>query len=334
MRLYDFAEGKMGGMPIPPEISVLNHRVIGRMSQYLFLNSIVGKMAGFIFCNRITSSILHLLRLSKLINAQVDQTYSENDYASMNDAFTHRYDSKIYPRDISGTEVDRFITSPVSAYLSIRDIRAGVVEFFPGVRISMRRMLGVEDSSFLSGKLFVFTLKPHHDHTIDFPTESSILSGPLEISKTKFKVDSTDLNYISRNPKQSVMEQNHRVAAILYSRPFDERYALVEVGANIVNSIEQDYDRTRTIHKRGAQKAHFNFGSSVIIAIPEAFMAKVRIVSDIYSNSSRFDGACEISRGTVIMYDGSVKSGTYSISDGISLQIMNEGNGIRETIER
>ena len=321
-------------MPVPPEITVLNHRIIGKLSQFLFLNSVVSKMAGFMLGSGISSSILHHLRLSRFINAQVDQTYSEFGYASMNEAFTHRYGHTIYPRDVSAAEADAFITAPVSAYLSIRDIEAGVLDLFPGVRISVARMLGMEDSSFLSGKLLVFTLKPHHDHTIDFPTESSILSGPVEISKNRFRVDSTDLSYIRSNSRRGVMDQNHRAATILHSRPFDEKYAMVEVGANIVNSIEQDYDGTNRVHKRGTQKAHFNFGSTVILAIPEAFMAKVKIVEDIHSHSSRFDGACEVKRGTVIMYDRSVKTGTYSVSDGVSLRITNEGGGITEAIER
>ena len=79
---------------------------------------------------------------------------------SLNDAFAHRHDNAIYPREISGVEGDKFITSPVSACLSIGDIKAGSVTFFPGVRISIARVLGV-DNSFSCGKLFVFTLKPH-----------------------------------------------------------------------------------------------------------------------------------------------------------------------------
>jgi len=334
MKLYDFVEGETGELPVPPEIGVLNHKTIGRASQYLFLNGIVGKMAGFLLCNRTTSSILYLLRLSRLINEQVDKTYSQYGYTSMNDAFVHRYDSTVYPHGISGKGGEGFITSPVSAYLSIRDIVDGAAEFFPGVSISIPRMLGVEEGWFSSGKLFVFTLKPHHDHTIDFPTESKILSGPSEIGKSKFRVDSTDLNFIRENARQSVMDENHRVATILFSQAYGEKYAMVEVGANIVNSIEQDYDERETVFGRGTQKAHFNFGSTVILAIPEAFVAKVRIVSDIYSNSSTFDGACEIRRGTAIMYDRSVETGTYCISDGVSLHISNEGNGITEAVER
>ena len=331
MKLYDFDEGRTKELPVPPEISVLNHKIVGRVSQYLFLNSIVGKMAGFIFCNRTTSSILYSLRLSRLINEQVDETYSEYGYTSLNAAFIHRYDNTIFPDTTTGTEDKKFITSPVSAYLSIRDIVAGMVEFFPGVRISIARMLGAEDSGFQSGKLFIFTLKPHHDHTIDFPTESEIISGPSEISKTKFRVDSTDLTYIRSKAKQSAMDENHRVATILYSRPFDEKYAMVEVGANIVNSIEQDYDESESVYRRGTQKSHFNFGSTVILVIPDTFMSKIKIVSDIYDSSSQFDGACEIKRGTVIMYDTSVKNGTYRVSDRGSLQLVNEGNGITET---
>ncbi|MEE8400403.1 MAG: phosphatidylserine decarboxylase [Desulfobacterales bacterium] len=334
MILYDFSKGKAGPLPVPPEISLLNHRIVGRMSQYLFLNSIVGKMAGFILCNRSTSFLLHALRLSKLINKQVDTTYSACGYRSLNAAFTHRYDNPIYPCGISDAEKEKFITSPVSAYLSIRDIEAGSVTFFPGVKISISRMLGAEDRRFSSGKLFVFTLKPHHDHTIDFPTGSAILSGPLEISKTKFRVDSTDLNYIRSNARQSVMDENHRVASILHSQRFDETYAMVEVGANIVNSIEQDYDEKSTVQERGSQKAHFNFGSTVILAIPDTFMAKVRVIRDIYDRASQFDGACEITRGTAIMYDRSVDNGTYSVSDGVRLHLASDGHGNNEVIER
>jgi len=334
MKLYRFDEGDSGELPVPPEIGILNCTIVGKVSQYLFLNSVVGKMTGFIFCNRATSSILHFLRLSKLINEQVDTTYSDYRYGSLNDAFTHRYDNAIYPRGTSGVEGEKFITSPVSAYLSIRDIRNGSTTFFPGVKISIARMLGVEDSSFSSGKLFVFTLKPHHDHTIDFPTESSLLSGPTEISKRRFRVDSTDLNYIRSNARQSVMDENHRVAGVLHSRPFDEKYAMVEVGANIVNSIEQDYDENSPIHRRGTRKAHFNFGSTVVLVIPEEFMSKVRIISDIYDNASEFDGACEVRRGTAIMYDRTVGTGTYRVSDGVHLKLTNGDNGITEAVER
>jgi len=331
MKLYDFERGTIGDLPTPPEIGILNHRIIGKPAQFLFLNNAVGKMAGFILGSRTTSWLLYASRLSKAINAQVDQTYTEFGYRILNDAFIHRYDNAIYPLGIDETESGQFITSPVSAYLSIRDIRSGVAEFFPGVNISVAKMLGSEDERFASGKLFIFTLKPHHDHTIDFPTDSAVRFGPSEINRGRLRVDSTDLAFIRKSARQSVMDENHRVATILHSVPFDEEYAMVEVGANIVNSIEQDYDGSESVHPRGAQKAHFNFGSTVILAFREGLMSKARILEDIYMHSSQVDSACEIKRGTAIMYGKSVKNGTYSVSGTVSLQIADDGNRVTET---
>ena len=127
------------------------------------------------------------------------------------------------------------------------------------------------------------------------------------------------------------MDENHRTVAFLTAQPFGETYALVEVGANIVNSIEQDYDPHLRLHEKGTQKAHFNFGSTVMLVIPSGFMSRLRIVSDIDRNASCSDRACEVKRGTAIMYDRSVESGTYRIADGINVQILNRGGAITET---
>lgn len=331
MKLYDFSTGSTRDLPVPPEIRMLNHPVFGKVSQYLFLNDIVGKMAGFIFCNSTASSLLHFLGIARGINEKVDQTYAENSYPTLNHAFTHRYDHPAYPIGIPEPEEGYFITSPVSAYLSIRDIEAGEAEFFPGVRISIPRMLGTDESRFHTGTLMVFTLKPHHDHTIDFPTASEVVADPQEINREKLRVDSTDLSYIRTNARQSVMDENHRVVTLLSSRLLDERYALVEVGANIVNSIQQDYDPEHPYHKRGTQKSHFNFGSTVILVLPEPFMSKVKILDDIDDNAHRFDRTCEVKRGTVIMVDRNIKSGTYGVAEGVDLRISNEGSRITET---
>ncbi|MBI9019006.1 MAG: phosphatidylserine decarboxylase [Phycisphaerae bacterium] len=330
MFLYDFISGIKKPLPLVPEIWLLNNRFFGKLAQFFLLNNIVCKMMGFILCSRWSSVLLNITRISRLINQQADLIFRKFKYRTLNEAFIHRYENNIYPDDKNND----FIVAPASAYLSIRDINDGLAEFFPGVTIDIKTMLADTTGDYDQGKLMVFTLKPFHDHTIDFPVNCKI-QGPLrEFAKNRFRVDSTDLHLAKASKGKPTLQNNHRVVAILQAESFDEKLAMAEIGANVVNSIEQDYDNTKTKFTKGQQKSHFNYGSTVVLVLSNNLAKKTRFIDEIYQNASKPTGTCQVKRGTALLYDNNTESGTYQIADDISLQLTRQGNKIIETINR
>lgn len=335
LSLFHFDSGELKGLPVPPEVALVCSGWKGSIGRFFLLNRVVSKMAGFIFYSKAVSRFLYSSGIARAMNARLSETYNKYNYDNLNSAFIHQYERKLYPDgNASETDKEKFISSPADSYLSIRNIVGDTVEFLPGVFLDIPKMIGTSDKElYHEGKLFVFTLKPHHGHTVDFPVSSRVLSGPREYNKKRLFVGSTDLEFIrhSRSHKKAVLDENHRVVTILEAVAFRKKYVFMEIGANIVNSIEQDFGPGVAIHPRGGQKSHFNFGSTVAIVLPGSFMEKVNIISEIHGNSTG-DKACEVKRGTALLYSKEIKSGEFQVSDGAAMEVCSGGEKIRRRV--
>jgi len=336
MRLFDFDSGALKKLPVPPEVLLLCSGFRGRLGRFFFLNRFISKMAGLVFCSNRASRFLYRSGIARIINEKLSETFAAFQYANLNEAFSHRRDRRHFPPGASDENCEKgFISSPADAYLSIRPINAEAVEFLPGVYVNIPRMSGISArEAWLNGILLVFTLKPHHGHTVDFPVDSRIISKPREYNKKKVFVGSTDLEFIRHSAvyKRPVYEENHRVVTFLEALPFHEKYLFIEIGANIVNSIEQDYDPNASLFLRGSRKSHFNFGSTVCLILPDSLMQKVRVIEEILKNAGD-DKTCEVKRGTAILYARDLACGEYQVSDRVMMTLAGGVGRVRRAVD-
>lgn len=335
LSLFHFDSGELKSLPVPPEVALICSGWKGSLGRFFLLNRFVSKMAGFVFCSKAISKFLYAFGIARAINEKLSETYHKYNYDNLNAAFIHQYERTLYPSNSAmGTGKEDFLSSPADSYLSIRNIIGNTVEFLPGVFLDIPKMIGTNDEElYHQGKLFVFTLKPHHGHTLDFPAASGILSGPKEYNAKRLFVGSTDLEFIrhSQAHKKAVLDENHRVVTILEAVGFREKYVFVEIGANVVNSIEQDFSPGLTVYPRGSRKSHFNFGSTVAMVLPKSFLEKVNIISEIQENSTGVT-SCEVKRGTALLYSREISSGEFQVADGVWMKVCNAGEKIRRKL--
>ncbi len=283
-------------MPWGPEMLLISKPFF----RDIVMSTYISKFSGFLAKNRLTSQLLAKLKLS-VIPKNLLETFTNGNYKTLNEAFSHRYERQSFPlkTDKVPKKIARKIMiSPVDAYLNIRKIKNLKVELYPEVVLDLKKMIGEKNSAkFLDGgTMFLFTLKPQHDHTVDYPFNSEVIDNPVVFSRKNKKIYSTDLNF-AKYSKKSFFAENHRVVTKLKAIDFENIYFLVEVGATNVNSITQDNCEVGKIYSKGTQKSHFNFGSTVILLLPQNFSNKIKIL-DIFSQD--FKTSTEVERKNIL----------------------------------
>ncbi len=300
-------------MPLGLENSLKNKKWSSRLARDIVMTRFASKFAGFLANTAWTS---RLLAKSSKIPRNLRETFANEGYKTLNEAFTHRYPRTLFPADFEqkfpgksrraplpcgGGE--KIMISPVDGYLNIREIKNGRIELYPEIVLDLEKMMGAENAQIFAdgGKFFLFTLKPHHDHTVDYPLDSRVLSEPEEISRENSRVFSTDLNFARFLGKEEgimVFQENHRVLTKLLATAYDEPYFMLEIGATNVNSIVQDNCQVGETYSRGTQKSHFNFGSTVALLLPPSFAQKIEVLP-IFSRD--FYTSVEVQRRDVLV---------------------------------
>lgn len=332
VQVYQWDSGEKGDLPIPPEVRFLLSRWGGGVGRMVLLNRFVSKAAGFVLCSPVMGRFLYRSRLARLFNPKIAATGESCGYHSLNQAFTHRYPRPAYP----GLAEERFLVAPCDAYLTIRDIVDSRVAVFPGLWVDLPTLLqGGDWSEFVGGRFLLFTLKPHHDHTLDFPLSSRILASPRELAAQRLAVGSTDPAFLRLAAQQGVgvLDQNHRVVTVLESLAIPGRYAYIEVGAMAVNAIEQDYDTNREKHGQGEQKSHFNFGSTVILLLSQRLSEGLQPIRELAEQASGLN-VCEIKRGNALFFVRDLPEGRYQVADHVTLEVRRFAGALEERILR
>lgn len=307
LKLYKPSENNLIDMPVN-DVGPLIGKSFGKtLLRNVILHEYFSKFFGFVCRDSFISHFLSITRLSNLLNTHVAKVFRKERKNSLNAAFVHRGKRDIYPlnNEVSEEQAKKILISPADAYLNIRDIVDKKVEIFPELTIDLEKMLGTRyaDRFGEGGKFLLFTLKPFHDHTIDYPTNSKVMIDPIDVWSRDRKVMSTDLvfaRFISDFHGNTIFDENHRMITKMKSEEFNEMYFMVEVGAVNVNSIQQDNCDSFSAYKKAVQKSHFNFGSTVILLFPHTFVEKLEFPK-IYKQD--VNTSVEIKRRNVIAWD-------------------------------
>ena len=290
-------------MPLGLENSLKNKKWSSRVARNIVMTKFASKFAGFLANTAWTS---RLLAKSSKIPRNLRETFANEGYKTLNEAFTHRYSRTLFTADFEqkfpGKSREKIMISPADGYLNIREIKNGRIELYPEIVLDLEKMIGAENVQIFAdgGKFFLFTLKPHHDHTVDYPLDSQVLSKPEEISRENSRIFSTDLNFarfLGQEEGIMVFQENHRVLTKLLATAYDEPYFMLEIGATNVNSIVQDNCQVGETYSRGTQKSHFNFGSTVALLLPQSFAQKIEVLP-IFSQD--FYTSVEVQRRDVL----------------------------------
>lgn len=291
------------------EIDIVKH-IIGRslkpkLLRKIFLRNYASKFVGFLLNDETISDIFSSTSILNKIIKEISEIKKKYNYKTYNKAFTHRRESRIlYPKDheVNRALSNKMFCSPADGYLNIRDIKNNSVEIFPELSLSISKMIGIKNSHLFKngGKLLLFTMKYFHDHTLDYPLDSKVLENPYDYGLNNKNIYSTDLNFVnfmSNYYGNSIYDENHRVVTKLFADKYREEYIFIEVGSVNVNSVEQDNCSTGKSYKKGIQKSHFNFGSSVILLLPKSFEKKIYFPNVLKQNTNT---SVSIKRGNVI----------------------------------
>ena len=286
-------------MPAGLGVGFLENKIL----REILMNRYVSKFVGFLAD---TSWISEIALQTDKIPRNLRENFKSLNLKTLNEAFTHRNPRQIFPLEtdeIMSKFRGKIMISPADAYLNIREIKNGKIELYPELTLDLVKMIGTENSAKFStgGKFFLFTLKPHHDHTVDYPFNSKALSAPQEFSRKKWKIFSTDLNFAKKMATEgsTIFDENHRVVTELLATDYNEPYFLLEIGATNVNSIEQDNCSVGKTYTKGTQKSHFNFGSTVIVLLPKNFAEKIKIPKVFLQN---INTSVEVRRRNVIAF--------------------------------
>jgi phosphatidylserine decarboxylase len=326
--LYNLQTGQKKLMPVGLGIGFLENKIF----REILMNRYVSKFVGFLAD---TSWISEIALQSDKIPRNLRENFKSSNLKTLNEAFTHRNPRQIFPLEtdeIMSKFRGKIMISPADAYLNIREIKNGKIELYPELALDLAKMIGAKNSAKFStgGKFFLFTLKPHHDHTVDYPFNSKVLSAPQEFSRKKWKIFSTDLNFAKKLATEgsTIFDENHRVVTELLATDYNEPYFLLEIGATNVNSIEQDNCSISKTYTKGSQKSHFNFGSTVIVLLPKNFVKKIKVL-DVFLRD--FNTSVEVKRRNVIARPNSfVEDMSFHIANEIKFSLGNS----QETIIR
>lgn len=299
LKLYNPITDIKKDMPIDNIGFLLKKTLPISILRKIILTKYFSKFSGFILNNSFLSFLLVYFKLAEKINLKITKTFKKQKHKNLNQSFKYRYNRILYPEN---SKIIEIFSSPVDAYFNMRKIENLKIKLFPELILDIKKMINPENAKLFKngGKFLLFTLKPFHDHTVDYPTNSRVITTPLEINKKRKIINPTDLYYAlfsSKNYKKTIFDENHRVITKLYSTAFNEEYFILEVGAVNVNSIKQDNCKKNKEYKRGVQKSHFNFGSTVIILLPDSFSKKINFLKVFNQDENT---SVEIKRGCIL----------------------------------
>lgn len=332
LQLYSYATGETQPMPIDDVGPLIGLDRQSDLIRQIILNKFVSKFTGFVQNNDLCSKVLHKTGIASKVNLKIDDIFEQNHYLNYNQAFIHRYDYKLYPEANEGlpqSKIDKMLASPAEAYLNVRDIDNAQVQLYPELNLDIAQMIGEKNAQIFQngGKFLLFTLKPFHDHTMDYPFNSQVLSEPYQMDAKRFRVHSTDLHYarfIARLNGNGVFDENNRVVSELYAEDFDQKYFFVEIGALNVNSIEQDNCEVGRRYSRGTQKSHFNFGSTVALLLPKSFSDQLYFPEYLVADQNT---STEVKRGNIVAVSQDCPEGIiFSVADKVAIMLEKDEN--------
>lgn len=335
LKLYKLRTGETTTMPVDDVGPLIGNSLCKNIIRRLILREFSSKFFGFLCRRNLLSYFLSFTRLSDVINRKTALIFREKKSKNLNQAFTYRRTRKEYPLtgEVEEKIAGKVLISPADAYLNIRDIVDGKVEIYPELKLNIEKMIGTRNArKYSTGKLLLFTLKPFHDHTIDYPLNSKVLMEPIEVRPADRKVYSTDLNFIkfiAKLKNQKVFSENHRVITNINAVDYNENYCFVEIGAVNVNSIEQDNCNSFSIYSKAVQKSHFNFGSTVIMLLSQKLSEKLYF-PEIYRQDK--NTSVEVRRRNIIALPREIYSDvTMTIDDEVKMKIIVDEAGIKKS---
>ena len=288
LKLQSLEGLNIGPMPVDDVGMFIWASKIKEHTRRLILTQRASKFAGNILWNKALSWMLKNSWLAEKFFPVPNQTCLNYWLPTLNDGFKYRHDRTMYPEEkiIKSPDARKMLASPADSYFNTRPILIKnwrkVIELYPELTLDLEKMIWTENAKHFEAwwTFMLFTLKPFHDHTFDYPWRSKVLSHPQELSPGRKLVDSTDLNFakfISKHANRTIFDENHRVVTELLATDFNERYFYVEVWAVNVNSIEQDNCVPWKIYERWEQKWHFNFWSTVALLLPKKLSDQIYI---------------------------------------------------------
>ncbi|MCK5460586.1 phosphatidylserine decarboxylase [Candidatus Gracilibacteria bacterium] len=327
LKLQSLETGKIKEMPFDDVGPLVDNSKKAELLRQYFLQQYISKFSGFMLGNDSISTILYKTGVAKKINEKITETYKKFEYSNLNKAFHHRYNREIYPgeSEIDDQFAQKMLCSPADSYFNIREIQDGKIELYSKLVLDLSKMIGSDNAELFcdGGKFLLFTLKPFHDHTMDYPFNSCVLSESEDLDTNRKIVNSTDLNFTKfiSSKGQTTFDENHRVVTRLLAEDFDEQYFYVEVGAINVNSIEQDNCKLNEKYNRGTQKSHFNFGSTIILLLPPKLADQLCFP---YASLDD-DTSIEIQRGNVVAIPKNCPTDKiFSIANKVDLVLQGE----------
>ena len=332
LKLYNLQTNKIQDMPIDDVGPLIGSSISAKIIRQIVLQEQMSKFFGFLCSNDSISKILAKTGLANKINADVAATYKQYNYSNLNKAFIHRRNRNLFPlvNEVNDDFTKKILSSPADSYLNIRKIEKKKINLYPELSLDLKKMVGEENASMFEngGRFLLFTLKPFHDHTMDYPFNSQVINTPIELNKSNKVVYSTDLNFarfISDYQNKSIFDENHRVVTKLLAKDFDEEYLYIEVGAINVNSIEQDNCDLQKSYKRGEQKSHFNFGSTIILLLPKSFDEKL-FYPEIFLQNENTSVAIK-RRNIIAVSKACHEKQSFSISENVKMILYKNSEG-------
>lgn len=197
----------------------------------------------------------------------------KKQFNSFNDFFTRELKLTARPIDTNSNVLISPADGKILAWTNISNADFIV----KGYRFNIHSFLNRPEISknYVNGSLLIIRLAPNDYHRFHFP-----LSG--SVSKTNIiDGDYYSVNPIALHKKIEIFYLNKREYVVI-SNPIYGDVIMVEVGATMVGSIIQTYNKHEVI--KGSEKGYFEFGGSTIILLFN--QSKILIDEDLLINTT------------------------------------------------
>ncbi len=206
---------------------------------------------------------------------EIDMSVAQKQqFNSFQDFFTRKLKKSARPVDTSSNIVASPADGKILAYANI----ANTDFIIKGYRFDVYSFLA--DSAlarkYLEGSIIVIRLAPYDYHRFHFPIGGSV-SPIIRIDGDYYSVNPYALRKMAE-----IFCLNKREFTII-SNPLFGNVVMAEVGATMVGSIIQSYQRDFVT--KGEEKGYFKFGGSTVVLLFEK--NKIRIDSDLLINTTK-----------------------------------------------
>lgn len=200
----------------------------------------------------------------------------KSQFSTFNDFFIRELKEGARPVE----KGENILVSPADGRLiCFEDIKDTDDFFVKGSRFNLKNFVVNEKwlEKFEEASLLIFRLAPADYHRFHFPADAYV------VNEEKVEGDYYSVSPHAVKENIEIYFKNKRVNSYLESEEFGD-FIMSEIGATMVGSIVQSYNRKVPV-KKGEEKGYFKFGGSTVILIFQK--GKIKIDADIMENSKK-----------------------------------------------